>query len=143
MISSAVARVLLDPPPGHSKIKRVSPNTFFFISETKLCNPNQCVKHPTFISSWTKIVAQDSSQSEIVINHNLNEIPIKVDVQVKQVTGNDTDFIFTGIGSAQRDDDYDSIYGGIVYMYDNNSVILIAPNRNDGSNKGVSIFTGT
>ncbi|KAJ8303603.1 hypothetical protein KUTeg_019999, partial [Tegillarca granosa] len=109
---------------------------------TKPCNPYQCVKHPTFISNWTKIVAQDSQQSEIVIKHNLNEIPIKVDVQVKQVIGNDTEFIFTGIGSAQRDDDYDSIYGGIVYMYDINSVILIAPNRNDGSNKGVSIFTG-
>lgn len=104
-----------------------------------------CLKPPAFISNWTDIVAQDPSLSEIVIRHDLGELPVKVDVQVKPVdktSGKVDDFIFNGIGSAQRDDDFNDTYGGVVYIYNETTVTLIVPNKLDGFTSGYAVYTG-
>ena len=58
--------------------------------------------------------------------HPLNEVPVKVDVQIKIVKDGE-DYIFTGTGTAQRDDDVNLPYGGLVYVYDATNVILYPP----------------
>lgn len=87
--------------------------------------------------------AQNSQKSEITVRHGLNELPSLVDVQVKPEDGFNDGFIFPGIGSAQRDDDLNTPYGGIVYMYNENTTVLMAPNKNDDFSSGSIIYTGT
>ncbi|XP_060084629.1 uncharacterized protein LOC132563886 [Ylistrum balloti] len=98
-----------------------------------------CYKKPTFTSGKTVLEAQ-ISPSEAVFEHELNVIPVKVDVQVTPKS--DPQSIFPGVGSAQRDDDEDGPYGGVVYKYNDGSVIVYAPNRWDGFSTGSVIYTG-
>jgi hypothetical protein len=79
------------------------------------------------------------------ICHTLGSYPAKVEVQVKVQTQNHGEHIFTGIGSAQRDDDIDIPYGGIVYVYNTKHVILFVPKDTKGdphTDKGTLAFTG-
>ncbi|XP_060075295.1 uncharacterized protein LOC132554984 [Ylistrum balloti] len=98
-----------------------------------------CFKAPDFTSSYILMEAQ-TDQSEEIVEHGLNEVPIKVDVQVKPI--NTSDYVFPGLGSAQRDDDEPGTYGGVVYKYNDISVVLYVPNRNDDSSSGTIIYTG-
>lgn len=92
-----------------------------------------------YISSWFPIEAQVSSP--VVIPHPIGQIPAKVEVQVKvQEGGNDV--IFPASGSAQRDDDSDNVYGGVVYLYNELHVKVFVPYRDENSYKGVMIYTG-
>ncbi|VDI44333.1 Hypothetical predicted protein [Mytilus galloprovincialis] len=86
--------------------------------------------------------SQDNSLSYHVWNHNLNDLPIRVDVQVKPQTGSDTGYFFPGIAAAQRDDSMALPYGGIVYKYNKDSVMLYAPNKHSGKPSGNAIYTG-
>ncbi|XP_033755208.1 uncharacterized protein LOC117338115 isoform X2 [Pecten maximus] len=98
-----------------------------------------CFKPPDFTSPYILMEAQ-TDQSKEIVEHGLNEVPIKVDVQVRAI--NTTDPVFPGLGSSQRDDDEPAPYGGVVYKYNDISVVLYAPNRNDGSSSGTIIYTG-
>ncbi|XP_021374252.1 uncharacterized protein LOC110463739 [Mizuhopecten yessoensis] len=104
-------------------------------------NCGTCLQPPDYVSSFIKLKAQ-STQSEAIILHNIAEVPIKVDVQVKPISGNDTNYFFPGLGSSQQDDDKQGVYGGVVYKYNETAVKLYVPNRNDGSGDGSVIFTG-
>lgn len=75
------------------------------------------------------------------IPHNLGEYPVKVDVQIK-VTTSGKEYIFTGLGSAQRDDDIDEYYGGTVYVYNENEIIVTFPIKNNDVDKGGIAYTG-
>ncbi|XP_062616084.1 uncharacterized protein LOC134277792 [Saccostrea cucullata] len=79
-----------------------------------------------------------SGTSPITVSHPFNEIPAKVDVQVK-VTENGKEYIFPGLGSIQRDNDINTPYGGVAYTYNETSVLLIVPK---GKNIGRVIYTG-
>ncbi|XP_062613868.1 uncharacterized protein LOC134275615 [Saccostrea cucullata] len=92
-----------------------------------------------YISDWVQVESQKSSP--VLIQHPLEQMPAKVEVQVK-IQENGYDVIFPAFGSAQRDDDSDNIYGGVVYIYNENHVKIFVPVRNNESNKGVLIFTG-
>ncbi|CAG2237953.1 unnamed protein product [Mytilus edulis] len=94
------------------------------------------------ISGWIPMRSQDNSLSYHVWNHNLNDLPIRVDVQVKPQTGSDTGYFFPGIAAAQRDDSMALPYGGIVYKYNKDSVMLYAPNKHSGKPSGNAIYTG-
>ena len=99
---------------------------------------------PRFISDWYNATARDNNSALITIRHGLDQYPAKVDVQIK-VHVNDQDNIFTGVGSAQRDDDLDYEYGGIVYKYNTDHVLLSTPfSAKDGigSDKGGIAFLG-
>jgi len=77
----------------------------------------------------------------ISIPHNLGEYPVKVDVQIK-VTTNDKEYIFTGVGSAHRDDDIDRYYGGTVYVYNEHEIIVTFPIKANNVDKGGIVYTG-
>ncbi|XP_076075918.1 uncharacterized protein LOC143046703 isoform X2 [Mytilus galloprovincialis] len=94
------------------------------------------------ISGWIPMRSQDNSLSYHVWNHSLNDLPVRVDVQVKPKTGTDTDYVFPGIAAAQRDDSLKVPYGGIVYKYNKDSVMLFAPNKHLGKPSGHAIYTG-
>ena len=94
---------------------------------------------PIYISDWQPIQAQ--SVSPIIIPHPLGERPAKVDVQVK-VRENGKDIVFPASGSAQRDDDAYSVYGGVVYLYNEHHVKIFVPVRDENTDKGVLIYSG-
>jgi hypothetical protein len=76
--------------------------------------------------------------SPITVSHPFNEIPVRVDVQVK-VIYNGQEYIFPGLGSIQRDDDVRTEYGGVAYTYNKTSVMLFVPK---GKSTGRVIYTG-
>ena len=80
--------------------------------------------------------------SPVTIPHPLNEIPGKVDVQVK-VTHGGQDYFFPGIGSGQSDDDILAQYGGVAYLYNHLHVrVFIPKERSDSHGIGRVITTG-
>jgi hypothetical protein len=80
--------------------------------------------------------------SPLVIPHPFSEIPAKVDVQVK-VVRDGTEYIFPGLGSAQRDDDLATDYGGVGYLYNDEDVKIYVPvTQNNGNGPGHVILTG-
>ncbi|VDI03968.1 Hypothetical predicted protein [Mytilus galloprovincialis] len=94
------------------------------------------------VSGWIPMRSQDNNLSYRVWMHNFNDLPVRVDVQVKPQTGTDTDYVFPGIAAAQRDDSLKVPYGGIVYKYNKNSVTMYAPNKHSGEPSGHAIYTG-
>uniref|UniRef100_K1R1M3 Uncharacterized protein n=1 Tax=Magallana gigas TaxID=29159 RepID=K1R1M3_MAGGI len=93
-----------------------------------------------YISSWIPIQAQVTSP--VIITHPLGHIPAKVDVQVK-VHESGSDYIFPASGSAQRDDDSENVYGGVVYIYNEFHVKIFVPIKNNESDKGLVIYTAS
>lgn len=91
------------------------------------------------ISEWYPIEAQVSSP--VIIPHPLHDKPARVEVQVK-VQENGSDVIFPASGSAQRDDDWDNDYGGVVYFYNEHHVKIFVPILDSHTNKGVIIYSG-
>lgn len=80
--------------------------------------------------------------SPVVIPHTLGEVPAKVDVQVK-VTYNGIEYMFPGMGSAPRDDDLATDYGGVGYLYNELEVKVYVPvATNSGNGPGWAITTG-
>ena len=95
-----------------------------------LCSDCEATMYePSFVSDWYQAAA-DTGQT-LIIYHNLAEYPVKVDIQVK-INESGEDYIFSGIGSSQRDDDLYNSYGGVVYKYNDHVVQLSFPYRNNG-----------
>lgn len=73
----------------------------------------------------------------------LNEVPVKVDVQIK-IVKNGIDFIFIGVRTVQRGDDDDVEFGGLVYIYNSENVILYQPGLGKGTIRSPGLaYTGT
>ncbi|XP_061187999.1 uncharacterized protein LOC133196069 [Saccostrea echinata] len=102
---------------------------------------NRCFNSPHFLSQWTDVEAQ-RTRKPITLEHECGDFPAKVEIQIRPKTGNWTNFYFPGIGSSQRDDDRNETYGGIVYKYNKDEVVLIIPGVNDGYSSGTIIYTG-
>ncbi|XP_063404620.1 uncharacterized protein LOC134688082 [Mytilus trossulus] len=86
-------------------------------------NISEAFKGPSFVSNWESLSAGDPTTD---IRHNLGQYPLKVDVQIL-VTKEGVDYIFTGSGAAQRDDDNDFYFGGVIYIYNTEIVKIIVP----------------
>ncbi|CAG2205383.1 CSMD [Mytilus edulis] len=82
------------------------------------------------------------SSKVIVISHNLREYPVKVDVQVKINEGG-LDYIFSGLGSSQRDDDLFKDYGGVIYKYNDQHIELSFPYLENNADTGGLVYTET
>ncbi|XP_063446784.1 uncharacterized protein LOC134726313 [Mytilus trossulus] len=81
---------------------------------------------PDFISSWKSISAYINP--EVDISHGLNELPLKVEVQVKVFdTFLNKDMWFLATGSAQRGKDNALPFGGVLYVYNNETIKIMAP----------------
>lgn len=90
------------------------------------------------------MVIRSQTIGPFVVQHYLGEYPAKVDVQLN-VTKDGIEYIFSGIGTAQRDDDRDTMYGGVVYTYNDKHVKLYVPKSTDTSSyttKGRLVYTG-
>lgn len=81
---------------------------------------------PSFVSGWINMTA-NSATSEQTILHGLQELPMMVRVDAKTEEG----WIFTGFGSAQKDDDGGYTYGGVVFIYSNTSIKIFVPKRSN------------
>ncbi|XP_062598349.1 uncharacterized protein LOC134259761 [Saccostrea cucullata] len=98
---------------------------------------------PDFISSWRSITAY--SNPEVLIHHNLGEMPMKIDVQVRvnhPVHGRIT---FLATGSGQTGPDLSAPFGGVIYLYNSNSVKIMAPGPSTCASPcpgGVAYFGG-
>ncbi|XP_061187998.1 uncharacterized protein LOC133196068 [Saccostrea echinata] len=106
-----------------------------------------CTTNPKAVSgTWFSVKAQSTIQDNDVsfiaeMEESCNELPLKVDVQVKAHTG--SDFIFPGSGITQRTDDSDSPYGGVVYKYKaDSSIRIMVPKRENGKSSGITLFSG-
>ncbi|XP_071136842.1 uncharacterized protein [Mytilus edulis] len=86
-------------------------------------NISEALKGPSFVSDWKSLSVDDSTTD---IRHNLGAYPLKVDVQIL-VTKERVDYIFTGSGAAQRDDDKKFYFGGVIYIYNTEIVRIIVP----------------
>ena len=93
------------------------------------------------MSQWYEATAQNVSLSLLTIAHGLGEYPVKVDVQVKVSTGRQ-DYIFSGLGSSQRDDDIFTNYGGVIYKYNKQHILVTFPFINNGAATGGLAYTG-
>ncbi|XP_062588072.1 uncharacterized protein LOC134249739 [Saccostrea cucullata] len=102
---------------------------------------SRCFNKPHFLSQWTDVEAQ-RTRKPVTLEHECGDFPAKVEIQVRPKTGNWTNFYFPGIGSSQRDDDRNKTYGGIVYKYNKDEVVLFIPGANDGYSSGTIIYTG-
>lgn len=100
-----------------------------------------CVMYePSFVSEWYEAVSDKQSLAELTIKHDLGMYPVKVDVQVK-ITEGGQDFIFSGIGSSQRDDDLPYNFSGVVYRY-NQSCVQLAYPFNHNYNRATPVSRG-
>ena len=104
------------------------------VADIKSCMKATCgttmkrsIGPPSYISKWFHMKAYDAKLSKVVIEHSLNELPAKVDVQIKSLSGADNDWIFPGASVYQADDDNGEDYGGVIYLYNETHVILTAP----------------
>lgn len=100
------------------------------------------ISTPSFQSDWYEAIAKNKTLANITIPHDLDQYPVKVDVQVK-VQINGVDHYFTGSGSAHRDDDLYYDFGGVVYLYNDKEIVLSTPffNSRPGFEGGIA-FTG-
>ena len=103
---------------------------------------SKAIKPPSFVSQWFLMKSQDVDLSERVIEHGLNDLPIKADVQIKATAGPGEEWIFTGDCVFQSEDDLNDEYGGVVYLYNETHVHLRAPKKNNNRESGVLINTG-
>ncbi|XP_060072837.1 uncharacterized protein LOC132552665 [Ylistrum balloti] len=97
-----------------------------------------CLNTPSFESAWVLLTAQAGTGSQLTISHTLGEYPVEVDVQIR-ITDNGEYYIFTGSGSAHRDDDSNTDYGGVVYIYNDVDIRVYAP---DGEGMFLAYTTG-
>lgn len=96
---------------------------------------------PSFISQWYYIEA--NATGELDVHIGFDNLPAKVDVQIK-IVKNGVDYIFTGTGTAQRENNLPPEFGGIVYIYSSTNVKIYIPNSSlNGTSYGGVAYTGT
>lgn len=112
----------------HATYEHTRANIFENVTKTVLShsftdNISEALKGPSFVSDWKSLSVDDPTTD---IHHNLGAYPLKVDVQIL-VTKEGVDYIFTGSGAAQRDDDKNFYFGGVIYIYNTEIVRIIVP----------------
>ncbi|XP_071157270.1 uncharacterized protein [Mytilus edulis] len=112
----------------------------FLITIVHATEQRKTISKPSFESPWYDVAAQVNRFQSI--QHKLQDYPVKVDVQVK-IRHNNTDYIFTASRSSQRNDDSNIPYGGAVYIYNQNEIIVTFPVRNNEHSAGGLAYTGS
>ena len=95
---------------------------------------------PSFKTEWFDFKGQRDQESFKEIFHKLGTLPSLVLVQLQATNGINYGYIFQGQGAVQSGDDNDNGYGGVMFAYNNKSIRLWAPSRNDGSKKGYPLL---
>ena len=130
-------------------IKEIESRLMEEVESIKSCMKATCgatkkrsIGPPSFISKWLHMKTSDSKLSRVIIEHGLNELPAKVDVQVRSVSGTDYDWIFPGASVSQGDDDTGEDYGGVIYFYNSTHVTLCVPVDSNNDGQGYVVTTG-
>lgn len=102
-----------------------------------------CTTSAKKISKWFNVESQSNAPTRVAFTSEMeegcNELPLKVEVQMKSTSQGD--FVFLGGGITQRLDISGTPYGGVVYKYkEDGSIRIMAPKTSMAS--GVSLFTG-
>ena len=95
---------------------------------------------PSFMTDWSTFSGQVGQDSFREITHNLGTLPSLIIVQLKAKYGINYGYVFQGQGAVQSGDDNSDQYGGVAFAYNNESVRLWAPSRNDGSKHGYPLL---
>ena len=91
-------------------------------------------------SGFQIMSSQNGAASYRELTHGIGNYPSRVLVLVRAIDGNNSGFIFHGIGSSQQDDDTGNAHhGGVVYAYDQTRVRLWVPDANNSDNSGAII----
>ena len=112
-------------------------------AENTITEPLGGMKLPSFVSQWFPMASQNPNLAERVIEHGLNELPVKVDIQIKSTSSSEDEWIFPGDCVLQSDDDVLDEYSGVVYIYNETHVHLRAPNKNNEKASGILVSTGS
>ena len=111
--------------------------------ESMITEPLGGMKLPSFVSQWFPMASQNPNLAERVIEHGLNELPVKVDIQMKSTFSSDDKWIFPGDCVLQSDDDVLYEYSRVVYIYNETHVNLRAPNKINNKASGILVSTGS
>ncbi|XP_063431747.1 uncharacterized protein LOC134714436 [Mytilus trossulus] len=99
---------------------------FLAFVKTFLFDVSNALAPPDFVSNWMQIQAYVNP--EVDISHGLDELPLKVEVQVKVFdTFLSRDMYFLAMGSAQKGNDNNLPFGGVLYLYNNETIKILAP----------------
>lgn len=110
-------------------------------SDFASANHSHNLSAPDFDSGWFTMQSQQGTDSYKEVTHDLGQYPSRVKVLVKAIDGANEGFIFEAIGVASKDDDEDNRhYGGVVFAYNQTTVRLWAPDKNNGEASGHIIF---
>lgn len=90
---------------------------------------------PSFVSEWVLMNAADEDSTYVVFNHSLNDVPVRVEVQVRAST-NDT---FPGLSSAYNGGSVPGRRGGVICRYNDQSIELYGAT---GSDRAYIAFSG-
>jgi hypothetical protein len=91
----------------------------YFFSDTEYIESS-----PSFVSGWINMTTSSTS-SEQTILHDLQELPLLVQVEAKTEDG----WMFPGLGSAQGDDDHGDKYGGVVFIFNSTCIKVFVPSQ--------------
>ncbi|XP_052251686.1 uncharacterized protein LOC127858525 [Dreissena polymorpha] len=100
---------------------------------------------PQFDSQWLPLRAQGGEHSQIVVSHGEvnGEVPRLVDIQLKLLDGANAGFVFKAIGNGERDDDGPTSYGGVIYIYNEQEVVVMVPQWKTNPYMGYAVHTAT
>ena len=97
-------------------------------------------------STWQAMSAQTAASLDVT--HGQGQLPVLVRVLVRAQDGANKDFVFEATGAPMRDDvntDSGLAYGGVVFVYDDNVVKIMAPKKTSGAggtDAGTAICVG-
>lgn len=93
-----------------------------------------------FDSGWFSLSSQAGTSSFSELQHYMPVRPRDVRVMVMPTSGNNTGFVFEGMGSSMGDDS--RRYGGVVFAYGNDTIRIWAPDENDDESHGRIVNIG-
>ncbi|XP_045190670.2 uncharacterized protein LOC123547547 [Mercenaria mercenaria] len=96
---------------------------------------------PDYESPWRPLRSQNPGKASAVFKHKLGEVPLLVDVQVKSIEDPNLGLSFPAIGGCPRDDDIEEQYGGVIYIYNDEEIIVSAPIMKNEYDGGMALYT--
>ena len=93
---------------------------------------------PSYTTNWMSMSSQGGlRRSFLELRHSLGVLPSLVLVQTR--TGNKA-LVFEGTGAIMSTDSNSKGYGGVLYAFDENTIRLWLPERNNGTRNGYGIL---
>ena len=99
---------------------------------------------PDWESGWNLLESHSATACYQELPHPLGEVPVKVTVLIRALTGVNAGLVFEAYGAGSfSDDDVDNTYCGVVYNYNELAVRVYAPTAGNTNNDSYAFCTGT